>query len=269
MLDSLGSTLTTQTLRGYFESHGKSAEMDELTVNEVIQSLEQEVHKSKAEKSLIRDTPSPVGGSPVIGPVGPRPEPDGLDLTGPNSRIAEGVNADELAEHIRASRPESQGLEDQETNLKPIQVEDLSASSSVPNVNALQPAPSGSLSPGESIAASDVESDADDKNMEVTERVVNIKQCPLCHRPRLKKKSEADIITHLAVCASSDWNRVDRIVVGNYVTASQAQRKFMTKILTSVSMGSYKLGANSANIIVQDRATGQLQEEKIAVSCAC
>jgi phosphatidylserine decarboxylase len=90
------------------------------------------------------------------------------------------------------------------------------------------------------------------------ERVVNIKSCPLCHRPRLNAKSETDIITHLAVCASADWSRVDRIVVGNYVTASQAQRKFLSKVITKVASGAYSLGANSANIIVQDRATGQV-----------
>ncbi|CCO32442.1 phosphatidylserine decarboxylase [Rhizoctonia solani AG-1 IB] len=95
------------------------------------------------------------------------------------------------------------------------------------------------------------------------ERVVNIKTCPLCHRPRLKGKSEADIVTHLAVCASGDWARVDRIVVGNFVTASQAQRKWYTKMLTKITSGDYQLGANSANIIVQNRITGQLEEEKM------
>ncbi|KAJ7737768.1 phosphatidylserine decarboxylase-domain-containing protein [Mycena maculata] len=97
------------------------------------------------------------------------------------------------------------------------------------------------------------------------ERVINVKNCPLCHRPRLNSKAEVDIITHIAVCASKDWNIVDRIVVGNFVTASQAQRKFFTKIIGKISSGEYRLGANSANIIVQDRLTGQLQEEKMQV----
>ncbi|KAF7337169.1 Phosphatidylserine decarboxylase proenzyme 2 [Mycena venus] len=97
------------------------------------------------------------------------------------------------------------------------------------------------------------------------ERVINVKNCPLCHRPRLNSKAEVDIITHIAVCASQDWNIVDRIVVGNFVTASQAQRKFFTRILGKISSGNYKLGANSANIIVQNRLTGQLEEEKMQV----
>jgi phosphatidylserine decarboxylase len=74
-----------------------------------------------------------------------------------------------------------------------------------------------------------------------------------------------DIVTHLAICASQDWNKLDRIVVGNFVTASQAQRKWYTKMITKVSSGDYKLGANSANIIVQSRMTGQLEEEKMQV----
>ncbi|KAF9255142.1 hypothetical protein L218DRAFT_1081995 [Marasmius fiardii PR-910] len=97
------------------------------------------------------------------------------------------------------------------------------------------------------------------------ERVINVKNCPLCHRPRLSSKAEMDIVTHLAVCASQDWNKVDRIVVGNFVTASQAQRKWYTRILGKVSSGDYKLGANSANIIVQNRMTGKLEEEKMQV----
>ncbi|KAJ6452244.1 phosphatidylserine decarboxylase-domain-containing protein [Mycena sanguinolenta] len=94
------------------------------------------------------------------------------------------------------------------------------------------------------------------KSEESFERVINVKNCPLCHRPRLNAKAEVDIITHIAVCASQDWNIVDRIVVGNFVTASQAQRKFFTRMLGKISSGNYKLGANSANIIVQNRLSG-------------
>ncbi|TFY79037.1 hypothetical protein EWM64_g4977 [Hericium alpestre] len=54
-------------------------------------------------------------------------------------------------------------------------------------------------------------------------------------------------------------------MVGNFVTASQAQRKWYTKVISKVSAGNYKLGANSANIIVQNRMTGQLEEEKMQV----
>ncbi|KAG5223233.1 phosphatidylserine decarboxylase-domain-containing protein [Salix suchowensis] len=73
----------------------------------------------------------------------------------------------------------------------------------------------------------------------------------------LNSKAEMDIVTHLAICASQDWGRVDRIAVGNFVTASQAQRKWYTKIIGKISSGDYRLGAN--------RMTGQLEEEKMQV----
>jgi phosphatidylserine decarboxylase len=111
----------------------------------------------------------------------------------------------------------------------------------------------------------DGDNEQESSDNELRERVINIRTCPLCHRPRLGKRSEQDIVTHLAICASSDWSRVDRIVTANYVTSSQAQRKFMTKLMNKVTIGNYKLGANSGNILVQDRLTGQLQEEKMAI----
>lgn len=116
-----------------------------------------------------------------------------------------------------------------------------------------------------STSSSEAEDSGGSPNDDQFERIINIKNCPLCHRPRINKRAEVDIITHLAVCASQDWARVDRIMVGNFVTASQAQRKWYTKVIGKVSSGNYKLGANSANIIVQNRMTGQLEEEKMQV----
>ena len=85
--------------------------------------------------------------------------------------------------------------------------------------------------------------DSNGSSDEVFERVINIKNCPLCHKPRINSRAEMDIVTHLAVCASQDWGRVDRIVVGNFVTASQAQRKWYTRIISKISSGDYRLGA--------------------------
>ncbi|EPS27099.1 hypothetical protein PDE_02040 [Penicillium oxalicum 114-2] len=97
------------------------------------------------------------------------------------------------------------------------------------------------------------------------EHVVEIRECPLCHQPRLSKRSDADIITHIATCASRDWRQVDNLVMGGFVTSSQAQRKWYSKVITKLSYGGYKLGANSANILVQDRITGQINEERMSV----
>ena len=97
------------------------------------------------------------------------------------------------------------------------------------------------------------------------EHVVEIRECPLCHQPRLNKKTDADIITHIATCASQDWRQINNIVMAGFVTSSQAQRKWYSKVITKISYGGYKLGANSANILVQDRLTGQINEERMSV----
>ena len=97
------------------------------------------------------------------------------------------------------------------------------------------------------------------------EHVIEIRECPICHQPRLNKRSDADIITHIATCASSDWRQVNNLVMAGFVTSSQAQRKWYSKVINKVGYGGYKLGANSANILVQDRMTGQINEEKMSV----
>lgn len=108
--------------------------------------------------------------------------------------------------------------------------------------------------------------DRDDLNISTSEEhVVEIRECPICHQPRLNKRRDADIITHIATCASQDWRQVNNLMMGGFVTSSQAQRKWYSKVITKISYGGYKLGANSANILVQDRLTGQINEEKMSV----
>ncbi|KAF2453627.1 phosphatidylserine decarboxylase proenzyme [Lineolata rhizophorae] len=97
------------------------------------------------------------------------------------------------------------------------------------------------------------------------EHVVEIRECPICHQPRLNKRTDADIVSHVATCASQDWRQVNNIVMGGFVTSSQAQRKWYSKVITKISYGGYRLGANSANILVQDRITGQINEERMSV----
>jgi phosphatidylserine decarboxylase len=116
--------------------------------------------------------------------------------------------------------------------------------------------------PGETEGILDPDDLADERG---EEHVIEIRECPLCHQPRLRKRSDADIITHIATCASQDWRQVDNLVMGGFVTASQAQRKWYSKVITQISYGGYKLGANSANILVQDRITGQISEERMSV----
>ncbi|KAL8779249.1 MAG: hypothetical protein Q9194_001550 [Teloschistes cf. exilis] len=117
-------------------------------------------------------------------------------------------------------------------------------------------------SPGESGDHLDKDDLVDERG---EEHVIEIRECPLCHQPRLNKRSDADIVTHIATCASQDWRQVNNLVMAGFVTSSEAQRKWYSKVITKISYGGYKLGANSANILVQDRITGQINEERMSV----
>ncbi|KAH7099998.1 phosphatidylserine decarboxylase-domain-containing protein [Auriculariales sp. MPI-PUGE-AT-0066] len=107
--------------------------------------------------------------------------------------------------------------------------------------------------------------DEDDYQDTTKERLINLHACPMCHQQDLVKKSDIDAITHMALCASGDWGRVDRMITDNYVTADQASRGWYIRVLSKFSSGAYTIGANSANIIVQNRMTGQLEEEKMQI----
>ncbi|TQS35373.1 hypothetical protein Golomagni_04208 [Golovinomyces magnicellulatus] len=107
--------------------------------------------------------------------------------------------------------------------------------------------------------------DRGDLNDKCEEHVVEIRECPICHQPRLNKRSDTDIVTHIATCASQDWQQVNKIVMSGFVTSTQAQRKWYSKVITKISYGGYRLGANSANILVQDRITGKVEEERMSV----
>lgn len=60
---------------------------------------------------------------------------------------------------------------------------------------------------------------------ETQERVISVKDCPACHRPRQNKKAKMDIVAHPAVCKSGGRAKIDRVVVVNFIAASQAQSR--------------------------------------------
>ncbi|KAJ3860614.1 phosphatidylserine decarboxylase-domain-containing protein [Lentinula novae-zelandiae] len=272
MLDSLGSTLTNATIKSFFTRFNKDPWQEELTMAETIQCLETELGRPESQKKRLGADDggyeSSVSATPVMMLADRRGKElslEQLDFSGPP-----------LSAMI------SPGLPDADNGKEVVSRPAVSSSSTVPSGTAAQlpsssvtfalaPPPSSitfshSYSSSTSGTAPPTPSAVTNPNLDsAVERVINVQTCPLCHRPRLNAKAEVDIVTHLAICASQDWNKVDRIVVGNFVTASQAQRKWYTRIIGKMSSGNYKLGANSANIIVQNRSTGQLEEEKMQV----
>ncbi|KAI0635493.1 phosphatidylserine decarboxylase-domain-containing protein [Trametes polyzona] len=273
MLDSLGSTLSHETVDSFWTRFGKRPRDDTLTINEAIQCLETELFRPASEKKRIDPDDSAMDTSAPVTPAitgGMEAQQalnfDKLDFSGMPSNAA--VLGRDIGQEDPTKLPTAPTAQPTEPMQQPLA--EAAAAANAGGRSGLSPSPGpGAFVRNNSTSSSDAEDSSGGSGTaspdSSVERVINVKNCPLCHRPRLNSKAEVDIVTHLAVCASQDWARVDRIVVGNYVTASQAQRKWYTKVISKVSSGNYKLGANSANIIVQNRMTGQLEEEKMQV----
>lgn len=97
------------------------------------------------------------------------------------------------------------------------------------------------------------------------DKIFEIEKCPLCYQKKLSKKLDIDIITHVAICASKDWSIVNKLLVSSYVTPQAATKRWFSKVLIKLTYGKYQIGSNSANILVQDRTTGIIMEEKMGV----
>ncbi len=267
MLESLGSTLSSATIASWFEKCGKPFD-DELTYDEAVLALEAEIKKPFDQKRKVKvDVSAERSGSatPALAELDSSLQSmnvSGTDAPAESERVLAKKNAVTPAsalnpEEHSATNPPSQ---------QPLLADAASAALGIEasrdgSDRLLPPKPPQRSASMLSEADSDVGTGASGQ----VEQVIKLKSCPLCHMPRLNRKGEVDIVTHLAVCASQDWRRLDSMVVRNYVTASQAHRKWYTKVFTKISQGSYSLGANSANIIVQDRLSGELMEEKMQV----
>ncbi|THX19925.1 hypothetical protein D6D17_00989 [Aureobasidium pullulans] len=237
MLDTLGSTLHEDTINSWFKRFAAENDGEEvLTMDQAVICLEDQLMKYQ-KKASLSDT--------IQGKL--------------HTSSASATNTSKLTS-ADGSEPSD--------NL--VQSEDSSSSQGTPLNNHSQTSVIPALevqdlsADGEEGGALPDDDLADEDRGE--EHVVEIKECPICHQPRLdKKNTEADIITHVATCASQDWRAVNNIVMGGFVTSSQAQRKWYSKVITKIGYGGYKIGANSANILVQDRITGQINEERMSV----
>jgi len=232
MLDSLGSTLSSQTINSFFTRFDKDPFEGSITIPQAVQCLESEICRPPSERKQVGSSPNEADTAPTT-PRGVKlensPQLDRMDFSGPSN-----VQPCEDDKGLRPEPPVPQPTEGASVPLQDV-------------------ADSDGGRPGHSARQSSTSSE---DGGETRERVINIKNCPLCHRPRLSSKAEVDIVTHIALCASHDWGRVDKIVVGNFVTASQAQRKWYTKIIGKLSAGDYRLGAVSTPLSRLTRISG-------------
>jgi phosphatidylserine decarboxylase len=240
MLDTLGSTLKESTIDSFFQRfpHRTSGEETwELSKDEAVICLEDQLHvkNKQAVTDKVKDMfPDLTTMKNLIPPILGGGETETLSSSS-TSMAPTGSSTPSETTTPLLNEQKPLGLDTQD-------VDDLGAAGEE----------------GEYL-------DRDDLNDRGEEHVVEIKECPICHQPRLHKRSDADIITHIATCASQDWRQVNNIVMAGFVTSSQAQRKWYSKVITKISYGGYKLGANSANILVQDRITGQINEERMSI----
>lgn len=104
------------------------------------------------------------------------------------------------------------------------------------------------------------------KNTSVFRRA---KKCPLCSRKvqvnkhliNSKLNLENDLVTHFAICSAKD----KKLLKASYVSSDFASKRWFSKLLINLTYGKYALGSNNANILVQDRDTGIVVEEKISM----
>jgi phosphatidylserine decarboxylase len=241
MLDTLGSTLKESTIESFFkrfqgaENSGDETTCD-LTVDEAVICLEDQLYeKSRPPATITEKVKSLV----------------------PEAAMFKSHKASQLGQTITTSASSQTDLS---TDTSPSASENTTLVDQ-PQQSVDSQRVGGLRTPGED----GDDADREDLNDKDEEHVVEIRECPICHQPRLNKRSDADIITHVATCASQDWRQVNSIVMAGFVTPSQAQRKWYSKVITKISYGGYRLGANSANILVQDRITGQINEERMSV----
>jgi phosphatidylserine decarboxylase len=242
MLDSLGATLTRKTIDSFFTRFGKSPE-GALTAEEAIICLEDELTKPRSEKREIDLPPSDLTET-KSGTTTPLSEMTGLALAdnalaGPLRFTGEALTG-EPAQGV----PYKEGV--LEDTMKHVghtapgtNTPSSSASGQTKSFTPLSE--TGSASPADAPFSGN---HSDSPEAHELERVINIQTCPLCHK-KLSKKAEVDMVSHVAVCASQDWSSLDSLTVANFVSTSQAQRKWLTKLVTKVSHGTYKLGAVS------------------------
>ncbi|TIA37224.1 hypothetical protein D6C83_06562, partial [Aureobasidium pullulans] len=194
MLDTLGSTLHEDTINSWFKRFAAENDGEEvLTMDQAVICLEDQLMKYQ-KKASLSDT---IQGKLHISSASATNTSKLTSADGSES-------SDNLVQSEDSSSSQGTPLNNHsQTSVIPaLEVQDLSADGE-----------EGGALPDDDLADED----------RGEEHVVEIKECPICHQPRLdKKNTEADIITHVATCASQDWRAVNNIVMGGFVTSSQA-----------------------------------------------
>lgn len=200
MLDTLGSTLHNSTIDGFFKRfRDDNGGEDVLTMDQAVIVLEEQLEKSQETES-------------------------NPDWKAKVRSLMKNDNANNKPASGDITNGASQQINPTSSDVPTLAISDMGSAGE-----------QGDVLPDEDLAAGDDDLHADlgdDKE----EHVVQIHECPICHQPRLarNRRTDTDIITHIATCASSDWRSVNNLVMAGFVTSSQAQRKWYSKVITKV-----------------------------------
>ena len=96
MLDSLGSTLSHETVNSFWARFNKRPQEESLTIGEAIQCLETELSRPPSEKKRIDPDENPIYTSVPVTPA--------LMGTGLEAQQQQAVNPDRLVRHLHRSR---------------------------------------------------------------------------------------------------------------------------------------------------------------------
>ncbi|KAI8997376.1 phosphatidylserine decarboxylase-domain-containing protein [Pilobolus umbonatus] len=268
MLEALGSNISESTIDGFWKENGKSAN-EELTIEELVKSLEafmqstdeQQVankhlkhlkHIKRHEVTIEQDKDLPVD----------------ISLSPPKNPFFLASDDDDDDEDSE------EDSEDDYFNGIPDYDEDDSVSGTTSTPQSPDEGDYEVLADADGVQYVDAplkgtelkeEEENETVHHKTQEKVIHLSECPICHKNNLEKRGQMDIVTHVATCAANDWTTVDRFLMGNFGSEAQAQRKWFVKLVNKVGYGKYSAGTNNANIIVQDRKTGQLIDERMSV----
>ena len=224
MLDTLGSTLHNSTIDGFFKRFKQQDADDEvLTMDQAVICLEEQLQKTQDTHKHIHRPHFMTKKNDSS----PDQSPGGAAGTQKNGNPS--------------------NLDPNSVNVPSLQISDMGAAGE-----------SGDYVPDDDLNTTGSDEDLGDEDRSKEEHVVEIQECPICHQPRLargSKNTDADIITHIATCASTDWKAVNNLVMAGFVTSSQAQRKWYSKVISKVSeidtTGMRHVGCNTDTISIR------------------
>jgi phosphatidylserine decarboxylase len=222
MLDTLGSTLHNSTIDGFFNRFkGQNAEEGTLTMDQAVICLEEQLRKSQDTQKTMHM------------PHWKKSKVEQVKTNDSSPDQSPGGNTPAV------SNANDSNFDPNKVNVPALKISDMGEAGE-----------RGDYVPDDDLntTESDMENDLNDDEGTREEHVVEIQECPICHQPRLargSKNTDADIITHIATCASSDWKAVNNLVMAGFVTSSQAQRKWYSKVISKVSEN-FKIGITSS-----------------------